>query len=125
NHYRSYRDSSSELYADAVSVFLLSPGSLQERAPAFFDAFLAYAERKKEVFEAYDAIQDLLAKGEEAIYEARKEETLKGYARGEEIIRESEQREDPQSFLSYLKQTWIDRGAPLIDAERRRVKRTK
>ncbi len=116
-----YRESSVELYADAVSVLLNSPGSLQQRAPVFFDAFLAFLDQKPEVASTFNAIQDTLAGGEESVHAARRADLEEDFARGEELQRAAEDRQDPQSLGSYLKQTFINRIAPVADAERKRL----
>lgn len=119
--YRKYRDSSVELYADALSVLLNSPGSLQERAPTFFDAWLGYLERKPDVEAAYNEIQDVLGQGPEALYAQRRADIEEDFEKGEEARLASENAEPVQSFANYLKQTFVDRAAPVIDAESRRL----
>ena len=120
--HKLYRQSSKELFADAVSVLLNSPGSLQARAPTFFDSFLAYMERKPEVKEAYEGIQALIGQGEDAIYAARSAEIQQGdFARGEQVQREAEERKDPQSLYSYLQQMWLSGASPVVGAEAKRV----
>ncbi len=122
--YIAYRESSVELYADALSVLLNNPGALQERAPTFFDSFFAYLERKPEAESAYDAVQEILGAGEESIYAARSAELSQDFARGEQIQREADERKDPHPMLSHLKQVFVDRTAPVTDAERQRVGRS-
>ncbi|KKL25723.1 hypothetical protein LCGC14_2402440, partial [marine sediment metagenome] len=118
----AYRESSREVFADAISVLLNSPGTLQEHAPMFFESFLAYMERKPEVEEAYEAIQKLIGGGDEAIYEARRAEIAGDFARGEQIQREAEARKDPQSLYQHFKQSFLSRGDPVVSAERKRVR---
>jgi hypothetical protein len=123
--FKTYRESSEELYADAVSVLLLSPGTLQERAPNFFDSFIAYLGEKPEVDRAYGEIVDLTAKGPDAQYESRAEQRERGFRAGEDRIRESEERKDPRSFMMRMQQILWQKGAPAMKAERERVgKRT-
>jgi|GEM_PF-4655178 len=57
-NYTKYRYSSKELYAEAVSVLLNNPEMLEYEAPKFWDAFWNYAERKQEVMNLYNQIQD-------------------------------------------------------------------
>lgn len=116
-----YRDSSVELYADALSVLLNSPGSLQERAPTFFEAWLSYLEKKPDVQAAYNEIQDVLGQGPEVLYEQRKADIQEDFAEGERKRQASENAEPVQGFMGYLKQTFVDRAAPVIDAESRRL----
>jgi hypothetical protein len=118
-----YRESSREIYADAISVLLNSPGTLQARAPTFFNAFFAYMEQKPEVAGAYDGIQELIAAGEEEIHKARYGEYVSDVERGEEIQRAYEARKDPQHILSYVEQLVSSKAAALYRAEGRRLKR--
>ncbi|HET9949903.1 MAG TPA: diguanylate cyclase, partial [Longimicrobiales bacterium] len=120
--YRKYRARSTELYADALSVLLNSPGSLQARAPQFFEAWLAYLDEKPSVRQAYEEVQRLLAAGEGELYAARKAELKADFARGEAIQREAEQRREPQGIVGYLKQLLVTRAAPVTDAERRQLR---
>ncbi|MBS3776847.1 MAG: hypothetical protein KGY70_16740 [Bacteroidales bacterium] len=61
SNYTKYRHSSKELYAEAVSVLLNDPQLLKFEAPKFWDSFWNYAERKPEVIEIYNQIQDELS----------------------------------------------------------------
>ena len=80
--YVKYRKSSPELYADALSVLLNSPGSLQQRAPTFFNAFLAYLDRKPEVKAIYDQIQAEIRGGEDVLMGVRREQLDEDVDRG-------------------------------------------
>jgi N12 class adenine-specific DNA methylase len=120
--HQQYRESAPELYADAVSVFLNSPGSLQRRAPMFFHAFMAYMERKPVVQETYDGIQRLLASGPDEIGAARSQQVRAGYLIGEDKLRAAAQdAKDKQGVLGFLKQAFLSRAAPITKAERARV----
>ena len=52
--YVKYRYSSSELYADAVSVLFNNPQFLQQMAPTFYEAFMNYLDRKPEFKATYE-----------------------------------------------------------------------
>ena len=54
--YVKYRYSSSELYADAVSVLFNNPKFLQQMAPTFYEAFMNYLDRKPEFKATYENI---------------------------------------------------------------------
>jgi len=69
--YARYRHSSPELYADAISVLINKPEMLKQIAPSFYKAFFNYLENKPRIKKAYDQIQALLKKGEDAIFEDR------------------------------------------------------
>jgi hypothetical protein len=115
-----YRESSVELYADAVSVLLNSPGSLQAKAPTFFESFLGYLERKPEVRKQYEEIQKLLG-DEDALMQARREELEADFHLGEAIRQASEERRERQPFANYLRQLFVTRGAPALKAESQKL----
>jgi hypothetical protein len=85
--YVKYRKSSSELYADAISVLFNSPADLELRAPSFWEAFWLNVERKPEIKEAIAAIQTFLAKGPEAVNRTRLAESKAGYAKASELVK--------------------------------------
>lgn len=122
--YVKYRDSSPELYADAMSVLLNSPGSLQERAPTFFDAMLSYMDAKPDFQAAYNEIQDLLGEGTEALYQIRKQDIELDYAAYEDRAKKAEEakKEPVLSFFSDLARIFVDRAAPLLTGERARAR---
>jgi hypothetical protein len=122
--YKAYRNSSKEIYADLMSVFLNSPGSLRERAPTWFNAFLAYMERKPEVKRAYEDVQALLGRDDaaEAIYGARVESFEKGVEQWEAKLKEhmaAKPRQQPR--IERVVQNFLKRAAPSVWAEKRRV----
>lgn len=71
-NYTKYRHSAAELYADALSVLINSPGDLQERAPVFFKTFMAYLDAKPEVKNAYFETQELISQGRTALVTKRR-----------------------------------------------------
>jgi len=85
--YVSYRNSSKELYADAISVLFNSPADLEQRCPSFWEAFWLNVERKPEIAEAILGIQTFLAKGPEAVNVARISEQKAGYAKARELVK--------------------------------------
>jgi hypothetical protein len=85
--YVSYRNSSKELYADAISVLFNSPADLELRAPSFWEAFWLNVGRKPEIAEAILGIQTFLAKGPEAVNVARLAQQKEGYASAREIVK--------------------------------------
>jgi hypothetical protein len=85
--YVSYRNSSKELYADAMSVLFNSPADLEQRCPSFWEAFWLNVERKPEIAEAILGIQTFLAKGPEAVNSARMSEQKAGYAKARELVK--------------------------------------
>ncbi len=85
--YVKYRNSSAELYADAISVLFNSPADLELRAPSFWEAFWLNVERKPEIKEAIAGIQTFLAKGPEAVNRTRLAESKAGYAKASELVK--------------------------------------
>ncbi len=64
--FTKYRYSGVELYADAFSAMMNSPGLVRSMAPRFYEAFFNYLENKPEVKTLYDQIQDDIRSGEVA-----------------------------------------------------------
>ena len=62
--YTKYRYSSPELYADAFSALLNAPGLLKSHAPNFYEGFFNYLERKPQVKQIYEKIQDSINNGD-------------------------------------------------------------
>lgn len=60
--FRAYRQSSKELYADAMSVLFNAPNELQRRAPQFWQSFFAYLDKKpdlaRKLRKAWEFIRD-------------------------------------------------------------------
>ncbi len=77
--FRSYRYSSAEMYADALSGLLNDPVTLKEKAPKFWDGFFKFLDRKPKVEEAYNRIQDLINEKGDALYKRRDELINKAY----------------------------------------------
>jgi hypothetical protein len=86
--FRKYRDSSTELYADALSVLLNSPGLLQEKAPKFYKAFFDRLDAKPQFKREFFALQDLIAQGPEAVLEKRSAQSREAFEKGEQILHE-------------------------------------
>jgi len=61
--FRRYRESSVELYADALSILMNDPEALRREAPKFHDAFFNWLERKPEVERLYDELQNDIKSG--------------------------------------------------------------
>lgn len=82
--YKSYRNSSKELYADAWSVLMNNPVELSQRAPKFSKLLFDEMGRKPEVKAAWDALQSKLRGGFEQVTDARLERMYSGYEKGRE-----------------------------------------
>ena len=81
--FKSYRNSSAELYADAISVLLNNPGLLEAKAPKFYDKFFGKLDNKPEVRDAMFALQDLI-RDPVARDEARLEAIYNGFSAARE-----------------------------------------
>ncbi len=120
-----YRRSSVELYADALSAFLNSPGDLAARAPKFYAALLENLDRKPQMLEAYLNLQDLLAGDPDELAEVRRADIREGFADGETAMRAraEERRASTFSIIHTIQQALFDRAAPLIRQEKALAKR--
>ena len=83
--HKEYRESSKELYAEAISVFLNTPGELKARAPKFWEGLVNYIDRKTEVLDNYLAIQELMSSDTE-LGRKRTEATLKMFGKTDQKI---------------------------------------
>ena len=93
--YAKYRKQGKELYADAVSVLLNSPGDLQKRAPNFYGAFMKHLDAKPHFKAAWLAMQELAgATNAEARHEARRAAILGGFEAAETKWRGGDGRSD-------------------------------
>lgn len=103
--YVRYRRQARELYADAISLLLNSPGSLQMIAPGFYDNFFEFLDQKPEVRDAYFALQELI-KNREALNEDRLNRMYKGYkeARAKREVLE----EKGEEKLEMRKKGWLE-----------------
>lgn len=86
--YRKYRDSAKELYADALSVLLNSPGLLQQKAFTFYKVFFEHLDKKPKFKEEFFALQDLLSRGPEAVLGERLKQSREGFEKGEAMLHE-------------------------------------
>jgi hypothetical protein len=116
-----YRNSSKELYADAISVLLNSPGDLQQRAPRFFDAFFQHIDAKPEVRDAYLGLMDTLNGHSDELAAQRRDDVREMFAKGEDIwkARHKEAEEGKQNWLSYVRQLLFDKAIPVLSIERK------
>lgn len=121
---RAYYGSAKELYADAVSVLLNSPGELETRAPKFYRTFFEALDRKPNVRDAYLNLQDLLNGVPAELQAARRADLREGFARGETVwrARQEEARASGMSIIAKAKQLFLDKAAPIIDAEKAAAK---
>lgn len=100
-NYVKYRDTPSELYADAISVLLNDPERLKLSAPEFYRGFFNYLGQKPEVNEAYMDIQRLLNRGDAEVNKERLEDIYKGYEEGAKRRRAAFERELDTKSLAF------------------------
>jgi hypothetical protein len=104
--YIRYRESSKELYADALSVLFNSPATLKEIAPLFYDGFFAYLRNKPEVFKALLQTWELVGGRQKAILDLRDAELRAAAKSGEEIWRRKAAEREARSKTGW--KGWVD-----------------
>lgn len=117
--YKSYRESSKELYAEALSVFLTTPGELESRAPMFWKGFTNYIGSKPDVLNEYLAVQDML-NGVPAELALDRSRRIRGmFTKGDEAIRAANAARDGarqsvfESVRQFLGQYILDSHSPV------------
>jgi hypothetical protein len=126
--YKKLRESSRELYADALSVFLNSPSELRQRAPKFFDAMVKHMDRKPEFLDAYLELQDVLAGKPEAVAARRRETIKQMMAHSDQVIlahekaREAAESSPVEEVRQFFEQFLLDRRYPAISKAREAAK---
>lgn len=115
-----YRQSPSELYADAISVLLNDPIRLKTKAPNFWTGFFDYLDQKPEVKQAYFDTLDLLNKGEEEVFNERRKSIREGYQKAEDMQKADtlEKLKTKTNIFHALDVLFNDKNAPI----NRRVK---
>jgi len=89
--YKRYRESSRELYAQALSVLLNAPSEVATRAPEFYRGFLEYLEAKPHMMNEFLDLQNMLS-GEPSVLGIHREDQLhKMWANTEQAISGQEQ----------------------------------
>ena len=118
--YIRYRESAEELYAEAISVLLVSPKELENRAPMFYETWHKQLNNKPSVQTAYLEIQQLLngdpielAKARTANVQAMFEETqdMAMQLREDEDARMGSISKSVKSFLGDWQNAIIDTSA--------------
>lgn len=118
--YIKYRESAAELYAEAISVLLVSPKELENRAPMFYETWHKQLNNKPSVQTAYLEIQQLLngdpielAKARTANVQAMFEETqdMAMQLREDEDARMGSISKSVKSFLGDWQNAIIDTSA--------------
>ena len=117
--YIDYRNSSVELYADALSVLFNAPSELRDRAPLFFDSWMSYLDRKPEAKRALQDAWHVLHQGQAAVVAARDDRIKAGFVKAEEfLINHARERELDRTTLRGIvdqtKQEWWNIYQPII-----------
>lgn len=114
--YRRYREKPEELYAQALSVLLVAPNELKNRAPKFWRAFWNYADRKPEVLKTYLDIQDALYGIPEKLQELRRGSVIEGFSGGEEAARArlAELKERKMNLVTEIGAGLLDSSMPVL-----------
>ena len=122
--YVQYRESSVELYADAISVLFNSPATLKERAPLFWEGFWNYIDRKPEVKQALFEVQQVLNQPGNVVRAARNARIQAMFAKGDEIfLRKAAEREARYAsllgWMDRIRQDYDDVFHPLVSRARK------
>lgn len=102
---KNYRNSSVELYADAVSGLLTAPHELRARCPLFWDAWIRTLERKPEVLVTYCDFQ-MMSGNESLLADRRMARQVAGYRAGwESLLRNLEVNKavSPEASMEYMR----------------------
>ena len=122
--YIAYRTGKSngdkELYAEAMSVLLNSPGDLQKRAPMFWRGYSNYIGEKPDVLRAYLAVQEMLNGTPEKLAVNRSRWIRDMHKKGDDAMRAAETarkaaRLNPlESIKQWLEQYVLQTHSPSI-----------
>ena len=123
--FRQYRDSSRELYADALSVLMNDPGRLEATAPTFYREFFAGLDEKPGVQRAYFDLQEVLSGTRDELVERRRTGVRRMFEEGDVTARELERRrleglrQQGKDLWFRLKHQLVDKNYAVIDRVRR------
>lgn len=67
----AYYNRSSEMFAEAFGVYLNNPRAVQKRAPMFYRTLMNYMESRPEVADRLEALNAMMARGQESLMEHR------------------------------------------------------
>lgn len=111
----TYRNSSAELYADAISVLLNSPGTLERMAPNFYRELFAAMDKKPQFKDLYFQIQDQLSGRGPDIKATRQEDVRLMFAKAQEAAKLKAQKRQLTSkdIRIQLRQQYDDINYPL------------
>ena len=114
----AYRNSSKELYADAISTLINDPVLLRTHAPEFYKAFDTFLDRKPEFKRIWQELLDLKASG--GAVEATRKATRDMIERGEEaFIAKIQDRTTLKQISDALRTAFIDVHDSLLQRVRK------
>lgn len=111
---RTYRNSSRELYADAISVLLNDPALLKREAPTFYREFFAGLTEKPDVRDAYDEMQVVMAATPEERIARRSVRDREMVDRGDVAAKAAAEKKDKDKEDS-KRSLWEKYRAELVD----------
>jgi len=103
--YITYRNSSRELYADAISVLFNTPGTLERLAPKFYKSFFENLDKKPEFKDAYFDLQELLSHDRATLIALRRKRTKEMFERADHKSEELQKIKEEERQLR-LKDYW-------------------
>lgn len=114
--FMDYRKSGKELYADAISVLLVSPGLLKSKAPKFFAEFFENMDKKPEVSEAYLQLVENFRDPEFA-YQQHLASQQHGFDVGKQKMLEISRRQKKkiETKVQSFRRQFITTFAPILD----------
>ena len=117
--YVAYRQTVQELYADAMSVFINTPGELEQRAPKFYLALQNWMRTNPAFVDAYLELQGLLHGEPEEMAIKNREWLIESFGKGDAAIKaaiEKHRAEQRGTFAGYghaLYQAAVSSAAPI------------
>ena len=118
------RYSSRELYAEALSVLLCEPETMEEKAPNFYRIFWEQIDKKPVVKDALMDLMNTLTMPEEEKLIRRQQDVQQMFKKGKELFYEKlqERRERKRSILFELRDGLIDKNMYAIQLYNKAVK---
>lgn len=114
--YLKYRNSSKELYAEAISLLLNSPGTMEKMSPKFTKLFFKNLDTKPEVKKHYFDLQEILNGKPEEILARRKGDIRSMFAKGEALRTKMKNEKDlaKVNYWERLRQLIDDVNYPIV-----------
>jgi predicted SprT family Zn-dependent metalloprotease len=115
-NYRKYRESAKELYAEAISMLLVSPGTIERMAPNFTKMFFANIDNKLDVKEAYFDMLELLNGERSDVLEGLDKDIRRMFAKADPLRKQkiTEKKVASISTFERLRQMVDNKYAPIL-----------